>query len=165
MSDPCAICKEDIDINKRVITSCNHAFHSECFFKWLKKKANCPVCRTVFKEPNSYEIDQEREELNNLRLTIDDQIDLFEEIKDNCFDASLEHTLLINGCQALKAEQELKRVDILNMQNNLNQLTANYNSIRERRRIELYNLEKIIIQQGNIINRRRQRSRIGRMNF
>jgi hypothetical protein len=88
-----------------------------------------------------------------------------EEIKDNCFDASLEHTLLINGCQALKAEQELKRVDILNMQNNLNQLTANYNSIRERRRIELYNLEQIIIQQGNIINRRRQRSRIGRMNF
>ena len=165
MSDPCAICKEDIDINKRVITSCNHVFHSECFFKWLKKKANCPVCRTVFKEPNSYEIDQEREELNNLRLTIDDQIDLLEEIKDNCFDASLEHTLLINGCQALKEEQELKRVDVLNMQNNLNQLTANYNSIRERRRIELYNLEQIIIQQGNIINRQRQRSRIGRMNF
>ena len=165
MSDPCVICQEEIDINKRVITSCNHVFHSECFFKWLKKKANCPVCRTVFKEPNSYEIDQEREELNNLRLTIDDQIDLLEEIKDNCFDASLEHTLLINGCQALKAEQELKRVDVLNMQNNLNQLTANYNSIRERRRIELYNLEQIIIQQGNIINRQRQRSRIGRMNF
>ena len=36
MSDPCAICKEEIDINKRVITSCNHIFHSECFFKWLK---------------------------------------------------------------------------------------------------------------------------------
>jgi hypothetical protein len=38
MSDPCVICQEEIDINKRVITSCNHVFHSECFFKWLKKK-------------------------------------------------------------------------------------------------------------------------------
>ena len=67
--------------------------------------------------------------------------------------------------RGIKAEQELKKINILNMQNNLNQLTANYNSIRERRRIELHNLEQIIRQQGNIINRRRQRSRIGRMNF
>ena len=59
--ETCAICQEVIDISKSVLTSCNHRFHSECFFKWLKKKPNCPMCRTVFREPNNYEIEQERE--------------------------------------------------------------------------------------------------------
>ena len=58
-----------------------------------------------------YEIDQEREELHNLRLTIDDHMELLEEIKSNCFDISLEHTLLMNGCAELKAEQELKKIN------------------------------------------------------
>ena len=162
MSDPCAICKEEIDINKRVITSCNHVFHSECFFKWLKKKANCPVCRTVFKEPNSYEIEQEREELHNLRLTIDNQEYLLEEIKNNYIDASMEYGFLINACSKLKAEKELKTINILNMQNKLNQLTTTYNTVIQRRNIELHNLKQTVKHRQNIIKAHRQR---GRMNF
>ena len=81
--ETCAICQEVIDISKSVLTSCNHRFHSECFFKWLKKKPNCPMCRTIFREPNNYEIEQEREILYNLRMDIDNHEELLEEIKGN----------------------------------------------------------------------------------
>lgn len=37
----CAICKED---SPNFITDCNHHYHAECLFPWLKKSKSCPLC-------------------------------------------------------------------------------------------------------------------------
>ncbi len=30
-----------------ILTTCNHAFHTECLEGWLKMKRECPTCRTI----------------------------------------------------------------------------------------------------------------------
>jgi hypothetical protein len=95
-------------------------------------------------------------------LTIDNQEYLLEEIKNNHIDASMEYGFLINACSKLKAEKELKTINILNMQNKLNQLTTTYNTVIQRRNIELHNLKQTVKHRQNIIKAHRQR---GRMNF
>ncbi|KAM3134144.1 hypothetical protein pb186bvf_013765 [Paramecium bursaria] len=43
----CAICITDFKRNDKVrILNCAHKFHDECSAEWLKRKAECPVCRT-----------------------------------------------------------------------------------------------------------------------
>lgn len=155
----CAICQEVIDISKSVLTSCNHKFCSKCFFSWLKKKTNCPVCRTVFYEPTSYEIEQEREQLHNLRVTIDEHEELLEEIKANCFDNEINHTLLVNACAELVAEQELKRIEILTLENEIYNLKKSCRSIEKQKQEELKSLEQVLQEQYDILIRRLERSR------
>ena len=41
----CSICRADIEHNK-VITQCFHAFHMHCLKSWLRRKRECPTCRT-----------------------------------------------------------------------------------------------------------------------
>ena len=44
--DSCAICIlkfKGFDIIKEL--SCNHIFHKDCIFKWLKKSNECPLCK------------------------------------------------------------------------------------------------------------------------
>jgi hypothetical protein len=56
----CTICLKDIDINKSVVTPCNHRFCSYCFFRWIYTAKTCPLCRKVLiAEANT----EEREEL------------------------------------------------------------------------------------------------------
>ena len=47
LSENCLICMEEYKIKqlKRILPKCNHYFHKKCIDKWLKKKANCPICR------------------------------------------------------------------------------------------------------------------------
>lgn len=42
----CIICLLEYELGDTVVESiCKHAFHKECFFKWLEKNDNCPFCR------------------------------------------------------------------------------------------------------------------------
>lgn len=42
----CPICLDDVDIGKEKYTlQCQHEFHPECIFKWLRDNKRCPVCR------------------------------------------------------------------------------------------------------------------------
>ena len=44
----CVICMSEVDMSKlssRMITPCNHAFHTECLQKWMEVKLECPTCR------------------------------------------------------------------------------------------------------------------------
>lgn len=49
----CVICLEDIDEVNRLVTVCNHHFHSSCFFEYMYNRGIhnttqnllCPVCR------------------------------------------------------------------------------------------------------------------------
>lgn len=43
----CFICFENYQEKELVrnLPDCNHSFHKKCIDKWLKRKAQCPVCR------------------------------------------------------------------------------------------------------------------------
>ena len=43
----CGICYTDLNNKNRVITTCNHAYCTSCFFKWLGRKETCALCRKV----------------------------------------------------------------------------------------------------------------------
>ncbi|CAJ1956881.1 unnamed protein product [Cylindrotheca closterium] len=50
--DCCCICLEGYEHGEVICTSktgfCNHVFHKECLFEWVKKNHDCcPLCRTV----------------------------------------------------------------------------------------------------------------------
>ena len=47
MEDICAVCLASMEITT---TSCNHRFHSECLFDWLKVAVSCPRRRTKLHE-------------------------------------------------------------------------------------------------------------------
>ena len=46
LSGPCLICMEKLK-NPVLEPSCQNLFCGECLFTWLKRKNNCPVCRTT----------------------------------------------------------------------------------------------------------------------
>ena len=43
----CGICYTDLNNKNTVMTPCNHAFCSSCFFKWLGRKETCALCRST----------------------------------------------------------------------------------------------------------------------
>ena len=43
----CGICYTDLNNKNTVITTCNHAYCTSCFFKWLGRKETCALCRKV----------------------------------------------------------------------------------------------------------------------
>jgi len=60
--DSCAICIlkfKGFDIIKEL--SCNHIFHKNCIFKWLKKSNLCPLCKHDFTD-----------EVNNVNIIPED---------------------------------------------------------------------------------------------
>lgn len=44
----CAICFDDFKLNELEVRKllCNHYFHENCIFPWLRNNASCPVCRS-----------------------------------------------------------------------------------------------------------------------
>lgn len=48
--ETCSICQDEYKKkNTILILPCNHAFHLKCLKPWLKKNANCPICRDNIK--------------------------------------------------------------------------------------------------------------------
>jgi E3 ubiquitin-protein ligase ATL4 len=47
----CSVCLEGFCTNQtlRKLPGCCHAFHADCIDPWLRKKADCPVCRRPVK--------------------------------------------------------------------------------------------------------------------
>jgi hypothetical protein len=48
LQQSCNICFENYKENElfRTLPSCQHCFHKKCIDKWMKKRAQCPICRT-----------------------------------------------------------------------------------------------------------------------
>ncbi len=87
----CAICLKEIDINKAVLTPCDHRFCSGCFFKWIYLKKTCPLCRRILiaeanteeKEELDYLLELSQEEIsyiNRLREKIEEKQDKIQEL-------------------------------------------------------------------------------------
>lgn len=45
MDDICSICLDNNN-KKSILLKCNHKFHKECLYQWLKVKPICPLCQT-----------------------------------------------------------------------------------------------------------------------
>ena len=44
----CVICMNPVacrDVNERMVTPCNHFFHTKCLVRWMDIKQECPTCR------------------------------------------------------------------------------------------------------------------------
>tara|TARA_Y100001970_G_C14249921_1_gene871058 strand:+ start:1569 stop:2042 length:474 start_codon:yes stop_codon:yes gene_type:complete len=41
----CSICYEKLILENSMVTPCKHFFCSKCFFRWIKTKNTCPMCR------------------------------------------------------------------------------------------------------------------------
>ena len=87
----CAICLKEIDINKAVLTPCDHRFCSVCFFKWIYLKKTCPLCRRILiaeanteeKEELDYLLELSQQEIsyiNRLREKIEEKQDKIQEL-------------------------------------------------------------------------------------
>ena len=52
--DSCSVCLDSFCTNQtlRKLPGCYHAFHADCIDPWLRKKADCPVCRRPVKAAN-----------------------------------------------------------------------------------------------------------------
>lgn len=45
--DFCPTCLEAYtDDDPRIFTRCGHAFHMQCIYAWLERKATCPLCES-----------------------------------------------------------------------------------------------------------------------
>ena len=74
----CPICKNTIEPLRNVVTSCNHQFCTECFFKWIKEGKSCPLCRKIF-------IKNETEEKRQELMAINHQIDIDYDIMNSLY--------------------------------------------------------------------------------
>ena len=46
----CVICMSEVDTSTRgarMVTPCNHVFHTGCLRKWMEVKLECPTCRSA----------------------------------------------------------------------------------------------------------------------
>lgn len=47
-SSVCGVCQLDLSKEKECCRlNCGHLFHYSCIAKWLRKTAQCPLCRVV----------------------------------------------------------------------------------------------------------------------
>ena len=66
----CGICYTALNNKNTVITTCDHAFCTTCFFKWLNRKETCALCRKVLLSDTVVE-----ERLNDLQDVQEDLMD------------------------------------------------------------------------------------------
>ena len=146
----CNICQKTIDVKEMLKTSCNHEFCGECFFKWLKEKPNCPLCRTQFTKPRNEEL---TEEIEVLLLDIDDYTryrDLLAQgiIKE---EQRLKRMYEKENKKIVKLEDEKKNLnkEIINLKNELEEIIKEKNIeeakiriYKENQKIEMENKRK-----------------------
>lgn len=166
--DICAICQNDIDYKKSVLTSCNHYFCSTCFFKWMEKKADCPVCRKVFRKRTNYDIEREQEILEELEAEVRDYTSLVEQLTEQAFNIEFKRNSMLKSCYELDEVINKKKEEFNTISNDVNKLINNRNNVRndiQKNIAYMRNLE-IGFQNArkNAINKARKKKQFG-LNF
>lgn len=69
MNNLCSICLVEDTEHMRVITPCNHVFHTNCLLKWMKIKMTCPNCRKYLINRNQLTVQVSSETTFNIHLS------------------------------------------------------------------------------------------------
>ena len=62
----CCMCVEDLTMGNIVTTECDHQFCKDCFWRWIKTKNSCPLCRKSL-----LKTDEEQKEQEHMRQMLD----------------------------------------------------------------------------------------------
>lgn len=135
--ETCTICHNKIEIKKSVLTSCGHRFCSECFFKWMKRKTDCPNCRKEFSC-----IENVRQEFDELVETTQDWEEYRDQLRENIIQleerlGAVHSTLTNYENRETVAKKNLNIIlnKINNETNRFNKIEVEWNK-RQRRRSE-----------------------------
>ena len=63
----CCVCLSPIKTTNRCTTKCGHNFCLSCFFDCVKRKPECPICRTKFNYSVSSQVDKLKREYDKLK--------------------------------------------------------------------------------------------------
>lgn len=129
--DICSICQNNIDYKKSVLTSCNHYFCSTCFFKWMEKKTDCPVCRKVFRQRTNYDIEVEREILEQLEGEVRDYTTLVEELREQAFNVEYKRNSMLKICYDMDEAINNKKIEFNKITKEVQDLINTRNSISQ----------------------------------
>ena len=161
----CAICQTAVDFKKSVLTSCNHYFCSKCFFKWMEKKADCPVCRNVFRQKTNYDIEIEREILNQLENEVRDYTNLVEELNEQAFNIDYKKNTLIKACLEIDETLNKKKQEFIKISNDVVSLHNKKISIDNDIKNQINNFNNLKRQTMLQMQRKRQSQKRFGMNF
>jgi len=123
----CAICFNNIELNKLVNTTCNHKYCNTCFFKWIYSNKTCPLCRHVIVNDPTIE---EKRLLEELRQVYQWEYEHLERLEHNI--QLKEETVLLHTDAVKKLEEQKK--NITKYIENFNRVIAQkeYNNNRRR---------------------------------
>ena len=113
------ICDSRQRLISKSVSSCNHYFCSKCFFKWMEKKADCPVCRKVFRQKTNYDIEIEREILSQLESEVRDYTNLVEELNEQAFNIEYKKNTLIKACMEIDETLNKKKQEFIKINNDV----------------------------------------------
>lgn len=100
----CCICSEDLQLSTVVNTHCGHQFCGDCFWKWMKTKNTCPLCRKDILY-NSEELQENR----HLRGLLDHRASIVKQVEeayDEKDDLDREISIRRIKCSNLKTEEK-----------------------------------------------------------
>ena len=96
----CSVCYKTLNLENSLVTTCNHFFCSQCFFRWLGTKNTCPMCRRdlINREIDRMALESYSNEL--LELVI-----MGEEIAEK-------NTLIVREITRLKEERKIVEISV-----------------------------------------------------
>jgi len=133
ISRNCAICFNNIEIDKLVNTTCNHQYCNTCFFKWIYSNKTCPLCRhVIINDPTS----EETQKLEELRQLYEWEYEHLETLEKTI--QLKEGTILLQSNTIAQLENQKK--NIMNYIQNSNRSISlrEYNQNRRRNRGSLF---------------------------
>ena len=80
----CCICSDDLTLDTVINTQCGHQFCKDCFWKWMKNKNTCPLCRKdILFNDNELQEQRHMQELLDHRSSIVKQVEESYDTKEN----------------------------------------------------------------------------------
>ena len=86
-----------------VLTPCGHRYHSQCFFRWIRNKTTCPLCRSQLINSPSEEEDNN---LDEIRRQIDWESIIYRTLRNNT--RTLEQNIKIQQDKLKQLDDEVK---------------------------------------------------------
>lgn len=133
ISRNCAICFNNIEIDKLVNTTCNHQYCNTCFFKWIYANKTCPLCRHVIINDPTSEVTQKLEELRQL---YEWEYEHLETLENTILQK--EDTILLQSNTIERLENQKKNIMKYIQTSNRTILLREYNQNRRRNRGSLF---------------------------